>query len=152
MAELFSEILEWYLDIKYWIKHKKRRKFEKENNLPKSIVWHPMTKPLLIAFPIFLLTFALISYFNLENRPIENTNSKIVKIQLLLSSEKKQFGFYPKELKEIIRNNPLHKNITKDYWGNDFIYKISKDSLNYQLISFGKDQKPNTSDDIIKTN
>ncbi|APZ46142.1 hypothetical protein BW723_07450 [Polaribacter reichenbachii] len=152
MADLISGILELYLEIQYWIKHKKRRKFEKENNLPKSIVWHPMTKPLLIAFPIFIITFALISYFSLKNKPLENTNAKIAKIQTLLSSEKKQFGFYPKELKDIIRNNPLHKNITKDYWGNDFIYKISKDSLNYQLISIGKDQKPNTSDDIKTTN
>ncbi|WP_405564560.1 type II secretion system protein GspG [Polaribacter sp. Asnod6-C07] len=152
MAELIAEILEWYLEIKYLIKHKKRRKFEKENNLPKSIVWHPMTKPFLIAFPIFIIIFALISYFNLNTKPLENTSSKIAKIQTLLSSEKKQFGFYPKELKNIIRNNPLHKNITKDYWGNDFIYKISKDSLNYQLVSMGKDQKQNTSDDIKATN
>ncbi len=152
MAELIAEILGWYLDIKYWIKHEKRRKFEKENNLPKSIVWHPMTKPLIIVFPIFIIFFALISYFNFNNKPLENTSSKIAKIQTLLSSEKKQFGFYPKELKNIIRNNPLHKNITKDSWGNDFIYKISKDSLNYQLVSMGKDQKPNTSDDIKVTN
>ncbi|MBU3010190.1 type II secretion system protein GspG [Polaribacter vadi] len=152
MAELIAEILGWYLDVKYLIKHKKRRKFEQENNLPKSIVWHPMTKPLLISFPIFLIIFALISYFNFNNKPLENTSSKIAKIQTLLSSEKKQFGFYPKELKKIIRNNPLHKNITKDYWGNDFIYKISKDSLNYQLVSMGKDQKSNTSDDIKATN
>jgi hypothetical protein len=39
MPDLIAFILEIYLDIKHWFKLKKRRKYEKENNLPKSNVW-----------------------------------------------------------------------------------------------------------------
>ena len=108
MSDLIVYILELYSDIKHWFRVRKRRKFEKENNLPKK--------------------------------------------RMLLEAEKKQFVFYPTELKTIIRNNPLRKNITLDGWKNEFIYTISKDSLNYELISLGKDGKLNTSDDIKVTN
>ena len=148
MPELIADILGLYLDIKFWIKHKKRRKFEKENNLPKSIVWHPITKPLLIFFVLFIVSFSIFSFFNFKNKLEEKTRSKINKVKIILETEKKQFGFYPKELKDIIRNNPLRKNITLDSWKNEFIYTLSKDCLNYKLISIGKDRKLNTSDDI----
>lgn len=88
----------------------------------------------------------------IKNQDFGNTLDKIIEIKLLLESEKKQFGYYPKELKIIIRNNPLRKNITLDGWKKEFIYTISKDSLNYELISLGKDGKLDTSDDIIITN
>jgi len=152
VSEFIAEILEIYLEIKYWIKHKKRRKYEKENNLPKSIVWHPITKPLLIFFPIFFICVFLFSLFNLKNKSEEKTKFKIDEIVLLLEAENKQFGYYPKKLKTIIRNNPLRKNIILDGWKNNFIYTISKDSLHYKLISLGKDSKLNTFDDIKVTN
>ena len=66
----------------------------------------------------------------------------------ILKSEKQQLQKYPKELKEIVRNNPLRKNIILDYWHSEFVYFLSKDSLNYTLISLGADRKLNTSDDL----
>lgn len=152
MAELIAEILEWYLDIKYWIKHKKRRKYEQENNLPKSIVWHPITKPLLIAFPIFIIFFSLFSYNSFKDRSLKNTNAKISKIESLLSLEKEHFGYYPRELEIVIRNNPLNKNLLIDGWNTNFYYKLVNDSLHYKLISLGRDRVLNTEDDIINTN
>jgi hypothetical protein len=149
MADLISLILDLYLDIKHWFTVKKRRKFEKENNLPKSIVWHPLTKPLLFFFILSISCFSLFSYLNLKNKPLSETKKKLQSINLLLEKEKKQFGKYPKKLRDIIRNNPLRKNITQDYWKNEFVYTLSKDSLNYSIISSGKDQKFNTPDDII---
>ncbi|WP_334056061.1 type II secretion system protein GspG [Polaribacter sp. P097] len=152
MAEIIAEILGWYLDIKYWFKHKKRRKFEKENNLPKSIVWHPITKPLLIAFPIFIICFSLLSYNSFKDRSLKNTKAKISKIESLLSMEKEQFGYYPRDLKTLIRNNPLNKNLLLDGWNTNFYYKLVNDSLHYQLISLGRDRELNTEDDITNTN
>jgi hypothetical protein len=52
------------------------------------------------------------------------------------------------ELKTIIRNNPLLMNVTIDKWGNEFYYKLAGDGLSYNLFSFGKDNTPNTEDDI----
>ncbi|PQJ79682.1 type II secretion system protein GspG [Polaribacter porphyrae] len=148
MADLIAFILELYLDIKHWFKVKKRRKFEKENNLPKSIVWHPINKPLLIFFLLFIISLSILSYIKLKDKSIKETNKKLNLIVEILEAEKEQFGKYPNQLKDIIRNNPLRKNITQDYWKNEFIYTLSKDSLNYSIVSLGKDQKMNTSDDI----
>ncbi|MFY9243038.1 MAG: type II secretion system protein GspG [Polaribacter sp.] len=152
MAEFIGCILELYLDIKHWFQIKKRRKFEKENNLPKSIVWHPMTKPFVVFSIIFLISAFIFFSFVSKNEFELKTKKKLNEISEILEAEKKEFGKYPVSLNEIIRNNPLRKNITLDYWKNEFIYRISKDSLNYTLISLGKDRQQNTSDDIKITN
>jgi len=151
VSDLIVYILELYSDIKHWFRVRKRRKFEKENNLPKKRMISPMNKIgiviLIISIPIFFLRFN-----RFRNQNFASTLDKIIEIKMLLEAEKKQFVFYPTELKTIIRNNPLRKNITLDGWKNEFIYTISKDSLNYELISLGKDGKLNTSDDIKVTN
>lgn len=150
---LISEIfLEFILEIQYWLKIKKRRKFEKENNLSKSIVWHPLTKPFLILLLILTPVLLVVSILRHSNKYEKKTKEKLTKISILLEDEKKQNAFYPKDLKSIIRNNPLRKNIYLDYYKNEFIYSVSKDSLNYNIIAIGKDQKINTSDDIKITN
>jgi hypothetical protein len=148
---LIVDILEIYSDIKHWFKVRKRRRFEKKNNLPKKRMISPMNKIgiaiLIISIPIFFLRFNRI-----RNKKFALNLDKIIEIKLLLEAEKKQFGFYPNQLKNIIRNNPLRKNITLDAWKSEFIYTLSKDSLNYTLISLGKDRKLNTSDDLKITN
>ncbi|WP_026776533.1 type II secretion system protein GspG [Polaribacter sp. Hel_I_88] len=151
MHSLIDDVIELYSDIKHWFKVRKRRKFEKENNLTKKRMISPMNKIgiviLIISIPIFILRLN-----NIRNQNFASTLDKIIEIKLLLEAEKKQFGFYPKELKTIIRKNPLRKNITLDGWKNNFSYTISKDSLNYKLISLGKDGVLSTSDDINITN
>tara|TARA_R110002126_G_scaffold291479_2_gene453063 strand:- start:34116 stop:34571 length:456 start_codon:yes stop_codon:yes gene_type:complete len=151
LADFIAFILELYLDIKHWFKVKKRRRFEKENNLPKKRMMSPMNKIgiviLIISIPVLILRLN-----RFQKKDFELTLHKIIEIKLLLEAEKKYSGFYPKELAAIIRNNPLRKNIILDGWKNEFSYTLSKDSLNYALISFGKDRKPSTSDDIQKTN
>lgn len=152
MLDFFALILDCILDIQYWFKTKKRRKFEKENNLPKSIVWHPLTKPLLVFFLISIPLSFIFFYLSTINEYEKKTTKKLTEIVILLEGEIKQNAFYPKDLKSIVRNNPLRKNICLDYYKNEFVYSVSKDSLNYSIISIGKDQKLNTSDDIKITN
>ncbi|MFT7442267.1 MAG: general secretion pathway protein G [Maribacter sp.] len=152
MPDLIAFILEIYLDIKHWFKVKNRRRFEKGNSLPKSIVWHPLTKPLFLFFILFIISFSIFSVFSLRNKSEEKTKEKIIEISAILAIENKQLNKYPKELKDIIRNNPLRKNITLDYWNTEFVYVVSKDSLNYTIISLGKDRLLNTSDDLKTTN
>jgi hypothetical protein len=147
VSEIIAEILEIYSDIKHWFKVRKRRKFEKENNLPKKRMISPMNK-IWIAILVISIPLLFLRYNRFKDQDFAITLNKIIEIKLLLEAEKKQFGFYPKELKNIIRNNPLRKKITTDSWKNEFVYTISKDSLNYTLISKGKDRKLNTSDDI----
>lgn len=73
-------------------------------------------------------------------------------ISEILKLEKEQLNKYPKELNHIIRNNPLRKNITLDYWNTELVYILSKNSLNYTIISLGKDKVLDTSDDLKITN
>lgn len=151
MADFIALILEIYLDIKHWFKVRKRRKFEKQNNLPKKRMINPLHKigiaVLIISIPILFLKINRI-----RNQKKTLTLDKIKKIKILLEAEKKKYGLYPKELNTIIHNNPLRRNIIVDGWKNEFIYTLSKDSLNYKLISRGKDEKLHTDDDIEITN
>jgi hypothetical protein len=107
---------------------------------------------LFIFFILFIISFSIFSIFSLRNISEEKTKEKMIEISAILALEKKQLNKYPKELKDIIRNNPLRKNITLDYWNTEFVYVISKDSLNYTIISLGKDRLLNTSDDLKTTN
>ena len=48
----------------------------------------------------------------------------------------------------------LHPDYTRDppkfdAWRNEFVYKVSSDKQNYELISKGPDGKLNTEDDIV---
>ena len=113
---------------------------------------HPLTKVFLVLFFISVPIIVVSVYFKSKNLGEVTTKEKIANITTILESEKKQFGKYPSTLKEIIRNNPLRKNITLDYWKNELVYTVSKNSLNYQLVSLGKDNILNTSDDISSTN
>lgn len=148
MADFFAFILGLYLDIKHWFKVRKRRKFEKENNLPKKYIWHPLDKLILIFFFFILISLPLKFLFFSNNNYEKHTIKKLDKIVKILDEEKNQFAVYPKKLSDIKRNNPLRKNIDLDYYKNPFVYLISKDSLTYTLVAIGKDQKLNTSDDI----
>ena len=148
MADFILCILELYLDIKFWIKYGKQRKHEKENNLPKKIVWYPYSKQFFIIFLIFIPVTSLFVFFTSFGKSEEKTEQIMAKVSKLLEEEKKQFGKYPSELKSIIRNNPLRKSLELDSWKTPFVYTISKDGKSYKLISTGGDRKLNTKDDI----
>nr|WP_321225529.1 type II secretion system protein GspG [uncultured Psychroserpens sp.] len=147
-AELLAELLEWYLDIKFWFKKRKRRKFEKAHNLPKKIMWYPSQKLSVIYLVVILFSGSVFMIFKFPNIQNNRTEKRLLKITDLLEKEKKDIGAYPLELKTIIRNNPLLKGITKDNWNNEFSYILSDDGLTYNLFSLGKDNTPNTDDDI----
>ena len=149
MVDFIDFVLEIFLEIKYWIKHRKQRKYEKENKLPKRIVWYPYAKQFAVLYVIFGLVILSSAFLYFKGKNKEKTTKRMIEISILLESEKKQFGKYPLKLKNIIRNNPLRKNITVDYWKSAFVYTISEDGKNYQLISLGSDGKLNTKDDIL---
>jgi len=148
MSDLISFFLDCYLDIKYLIKYRKQRKHEKENNLPKKIVWYPYSKQFFILFLIFIPVCFLFFLFTSLGKNEEKTEKIIENVSNLLEEEKKQFGKYPSELKTIIRNNPLRKGLELDSWKTPFVYSVSENGINYILVSKGGDRKLNTKDDI----
>ena len=79
----------------------------------------------------------------------DNTEEKLLKIVVVLEEEKRIFGVYPTVLNDIIRNNPLRKNITKDAFNFDIQYQLIANGERYVLFSVGKDGVPNSKDDIV---
>lgn len=151
-AEILTELWLLILDIKFWFKKKKRRKFEKEHNLPKTIMLYPSHRIYIVSaiIGLFLISiFMIVVYPGIQNNKTEKQLSKIVE---LLEKEKRDVGEYPIQLNAIIRNNPLLKDITKDDWNNEINYKLSNDGMSYRLFSNGKDKTPHTEDDIILKN
>ncbi|NHN24325.1 hypothetical protein FIA58_001445 [Flavobacterium jejuense] len=123
---------------------KKKKATAKENKLL------PSTKIFITILCItFLFSFGFATYKNYfgDDKKVQEELSKVI---ALLDKEKESMGFYPKELTEIIRNNPLHKNITIDLWGNAYHYKSINNGSTYILLSKGRDGILNTDDDIIK--
>ncbi|WP_400080551.1 hypothetical protein [Winogradskyella sp. R77965] len=147
-AEIIAELLEWYLDIKFWFKKRKRRKFEKENNLPKRLMIYPSDKISIALVSIGSILVFVFIFFIYPDMKEKKTKEKLAEIVQILEKEKQVLGVYPKELNEIIRSNPLRRDITKDYWNNQIHYKVSNDD-SYVLFSLGKDGSPNTDDDIV---
>ena len=150
-AEIVAELLEWYLDIKFWFKKRKRRKFEKENNLPKKLMIYPSDKIAIMS--IIIGVIAIFVFFLFVHPMINNsrTKDKLAEIYEILEKEKKVLKVYPSELKMIIRNNPLRRNLVIDAWDNKIQYQLSNDGKSYKLFSIGYDKKANTEDDIVFT-
>lgn len=148
IAETIAFILESYLDIKFWFKKRKRRKFEKENNLPKKLMVYPSDKIHIIFFVIVVVLVSFYMFFIQPSIDINRTEKKLNEISQILEKEKQTIGHFPKELKAIIRNNPLRKSIVYDAWDNEIQYNLEIDEQSYVLFSVGKDGLSNTEDDI----
>ena len=148
MLDIIGEILFWREDYKFAKRKKARREFEKENNLPKKLMIHPVWKLFGIFIVFVLIAKLVIGHFFFSDYRTKKTTEKIAEIELILENENSSLGIYPEKLNIIIRNNPLRKNIITDYWNNEFFYEQIENGLGYILISKGKDGILKTEDDI----
>ncbi|WP_452227597.1 hypothetical protein [Lacinutrix sp. MEBiC02404] len=148
MLDIIGELLFWREDYKFAKRKKARREFEKENNLPKKLMIHPVWKLFGIFIVFVLIAKLVIGHFFFSDYGTKKTTEKIAEIELILENENSSLGIYPEKLNIIIRNNPLRKNIITDYWNNEFFYEQIENGLGYILISKGKDGILKTEDDI----
>ena len=148
LAELFAELLLVFEDLKFWKKKRARRKYEKENNLPKKVMIYPTVRIYVIALIVLSISGGISFYFISRNLVENKTIKKLTTIQNLLEAENKKFRTYPSDISTVIRNNPLHKNLLTDAWDNTFHYKSTDNGINYEIFSSGKDGKLHTEDDI----
>jgi len=148
MLELIGELLFWREDYKFSKRKKARRVHEKENKLPKTFMIHPVWKLLGIILIVGFIGKLLISYFYVSDYGNRKTTQNIEKIEMILAQEKSALGIYPEKLNSIKRNNPLRKNITTDYWQNEFYYQQLDSGQAYLLISKGNDGILKTKDDL----
>lgn len=149
LLELLLDFLINILDFQFLKDLKKKRAATKENKLPQKSKLLPSTKIFMTVMSITLLfLFGLTSYKVYFGNPIK-AQEKLNQVQALLQKEKEVEGRYPNQLAEIIRNNPLYKDITIDLWGNEYYYELLANGSNYKLQSKGKDGILNTKDDIV---
>ena len=144
MADLIAELLILFESFKFWKKKKKRRQLEKNKNLPKKKMVHPTIWYLLIG--IILIFCIKILFYSTQEKSL--TKNKIQEVEKILEKQKEHIGKYPLKLKDIVRNNPLRKNIIVDAWGNEFYYKQLNNGSHYELKSKGRDGILDTDDDI----
>lgn len=149
MLTIIADILFGFLSYTHWRETKTRRKFERENNLPRSKAIHPQHWVIIILLgmtPAFFLgRLAYTTYFS---NPAY-TKSKMRQLVNLLEMEKQITGRYPSQLNDIVRNRPLRKELLTDAWNKPFDYIVLNDGLTYTLTSGGSDGKVNTEDDIV---
>ncbi|RCS28227.1 hypothetical protein DUT90_01205 [Polaribacter sp. WD7] len=110
------------------------------------IVLFPITLTLLTTGIFKGAEFVTNEYFN-EDR----TKTEINKISTELNIYKNHYGTYPKNYESFISRKPIWGSWKTDSWNNPYKYELI-DSLNYKLISAGKDGIYLNEDDIIRKN
>jgi hypothetical protein len=148
LSEFLINIYFFFIDFKFWKKKKAQRKYEKEHGLPKQLMIYPSDK-IILRMLLLLAVLIIPVWFLFSINKNQNAMTKqMSQIHELLKAEKKQFNTYPKQLNTIIRNNPLHRDLTLDVWDNAFYYVVTEDGLSYSLVSKGADGILNTKDDV----
>lgn len=81
----------------------------------------------------------------------DRTKTEMNEISNELELYKKHYGTYPKDYHTFINQKPIWGGWKADSWKNPYTYELS-DSLNYKLISAGKDGIYLNEDDIVRKN
>ncbi|MEE9361157.1 MAG: hypothetical protein V3U92_01000 [Cellulophaga sp.] len=114
---------------------------------------------LLIVVVIFPLTLTLFTtglfkgaeFFTNEYLNEDRTKTEMNKISTELELYKNHYGVYPKNYEAFIGQKPIWGDWNADSWKNLYKYELM-DSLNYKLISAGKDGIYFNEDDIARNN
>lgn len=80
-----------------------------------------------------------------------NTTHELRNIQQKFDAYFYQHNRFPESYTDFINSKPIWNSWKSDSWGNSYQYMLI-DSLNYKLISAGKDGVFNTTDDLFITN
>ena len=110
------------------------------------IVLFPITLTLLTTGIFKGAEFVTNEYLN-EDR----TKTEMNEISTELSLYKNHYGTYPKNYESFVSRKPIWGSWKADSWKNPYKYELI-DSLNYKLISAGKDGIYLNEDDIIRKN
>ena len=87
ILDFFVAIADLFYELKFWKKKKARRKFEKENNLPKKVMIHPYLK----FFGIFIIIiFGITLHYLKDPLIMENQEQrrKLLKLNRFLKMKK----------------------------------------------------------------
>jgi hypothetical protein len=147
-AGLLAEVLLIFEDFKFWLRRKKKRRYEQQHGLPKKKMLAPSLKIISIVLVLSPILIVIRATLFLTSNAGATTVEKLSEVALLLKHEKQTIGHYPEQLNTIIRGNPLLKDVHKDDWNREFFYERHRSGESYVLGSLGKDGLLNTADDI----
>jgi hypothetical protein len=109
-------------------------------------------KKIVFTFSIFLFIALVLGIFlknaNQKSLPERLTKSELSEIKQAILIFKQQEGRLPKNLEEIIGDNPIKKSWIKDEWNRPYHYVILDTVSQFYLHSLGNDGVPKTEDDI----
>lgn len=114
---------------------------------------------LLIVVVLFPLTLTLLAtglfkgaeFLSDEYLNSDRTKTEMNEISTELGLYKNYYGVYPENYESFIGQKPIWGSWKADSWKNPYKYELI-DSLNYKLISAGKDGIYSNKDDIIRSN
>jgi hypothetical protein len=114
---------------------------------------------LLIVVILFPLTLTLLTtglfksaqFISNEFVNEDRTKTEMNEISTELSLYKNHYGAFPKDYESFISQKPIWGIWNSDSWKNPYKYELI-DSVNYKLISAGKDGMYFNEDDIIRKN
>ncbi|VXB75753.1 type II secretion system protein GspG [Maribacter litoralis] len=132
--------------------HKKRIRKKEEHDGKKRPFQNYLFQPSLIIFCIliFVTSISSVLFFTYHSTTIipKNTQNEILEIRERVENYKETLGYYPKELNDLIRNNPLRQKWKTDGWNRPYSYIIIENGNNFLITSLGPDGKLGTKDDI----
>lgn len=132
--------------------HQKRvSKKEKHDGKKRPIQKYLFQPSLIIFYILILLTGIGSALFSIYHRTTiipKNTQNEILEISERIENYKETLGYYPKELNDLIRNNPLRQKWKTDCWNRPYSYIVTGNGNNFLITSLGPDGKLGTKDDI----
>jgi hypothetical protein len=110
----------------------------------------------IILFPLSLTLFTTglfkgVEFVTDEYLNEDRTKTEMNEISTELSLYENYYGVFPKNYESFIRQKPIWGSWKSDNWKNPYKYELI-DSINYKLISAGKDGIYFSKDDIIRKN
>jgi hypothetical protein len=130
-----------------------------ENRDGKKSATRYLAFSLLIVVVLFPLTLTLFTtglfkgaeFISNEYLNDDRTKAEMNEISTELELYKSNYEVYPKNFESFIGQKPIWGSWKADSWKNPYKYELM-DSLNYKLISAGKDGIYFNEDDIIRSN
>ncbi|GAA3596610.1 type II secretion system protein GspG [Flavivirga amylovorans] len=152
MIELILETLVDFGLIREDYKHRKRvSKKEKEDGIKRPIqkyVFQPSALVIIkLLIVVSIIAFIFLSYQNAFLFP-KRTKKEISQISDRIEKWNEKFEQYPKEIDELIGNDPMKQSWIKDAWGRPYNYVIKGNEKGFLIISAGYDGQFETEDDI----
>ncbi len=131
--------------------HKKITKKEKEDGKKRPFQRYLLQPSTLVVMTILILgSISIVTFFIYQHTSIypENTKKELFEMTEWVEKYKDKLGEYPRNLKEVIGNNPTRQHWNTDSWNRPYKYVVLNLGKDFLLLSAGPDGEFETEDDI----